>query len=197
MIATYLLQGPGVFIVKVLTKTRCLSRHPYLLRRCRQAQRGGTRRQSCLRKLSGCHVRIARPSGSSSHTLAINRTIADPLPTNKLRNVIFLGWGANYGRKYLRDCKSSPSALPNLIARVYSVMEGLKSFGLTSAPLPGSMILGGMSCTRTHNHCLLSSTLSPIQYFSHCHPNLTITSCLVLARSKAFKFTTQNLTFFV
>ena len=55
--------------------------------------------------------------------LELSKTVVDALPVGRYR--IFVGWGAEWERKYLRDCKISPSALPNLIARV----DGQTLFG--------------------------------------------------------------------
>ena len=94
MIARCTLQGLGVFIVKVLTKIRCLSRHPYLLRSCRQAQRGRTRGQNCLWKLSWMSRKDRQIIGELEPNLGCDRTIIPSLPTNEFRNR-FLGWGAD------------------------------------------------------------------------------------------------------
>ena len=50
--------------------------------------------------------------------LGLSKTVADPPPVGRYRNIIFVGWGTEWERKYLRDCEFSPSALPNLIVRV-------------------------------------------------------------------------------
>ena len=50
--------------------------------------------------------------------LRLSKTVADPPPVGRYRNIVFVGWGAEWERRYLRDCESSPLASSNLIARV-------------------------------------------------------------------------------
>ena len=50
--------------------------------------------------------------------VGLSRNLLPTPPTQEFRNVVFLGWGADYERKYLRDAGFSPSKLKNLIARV-------------------------------------------------------------------------------
>ena len=90
------------------------------------------------------------------------------------------------------------SALPNLIARVVFSHGGAEELRAGKCASAWFYVSWGNELyshsqplsafkPRTRNHCLLSSTLSRIQYLSHCHPNLTITTCLALARSLAEK----------
>ena len=50
--------------------------------------------------------------------LGLRKADADPPPVGRYRNVIFVGWRAEWERRYLDDCEFNPLALFNLIARV-------------------------------------------------------------------------------
>ena len=50
--------------------------------------------------------------------LGLGRNLVEPPPTEEFRNIVFLGWGAEFERRFLRDAEFSPSYLKNLIARV-------------------------------------------------------------------------------
>ena len=61
----------------------------------------------------------------------------------EFRNILFLGWGADFEKEFLNDCDFDPTGLKNIVVRLLPVQQTLSYLHIPSTSLDQTCLISG------------------------------------------------------